>query len=58
MDDVQTAKYGILDEILLVRDRFDWCRLWHTGVVLCGFDVVRCGLMLCGADFRQCSAEM
>ena len=45
--------YGILDEILLVQDHSGWCRLWRTGGVRCGFDVVQCGiadLMGCGED--------
>ena len=36
----QTAKYGILDEILLVRDRSGWC----------GFDADYGILMQCGAE--------
>ena len=54
----QTAKYGILDKISLVRDNSGWCGLWHTGAVRSSFDVVRCGLMQWGAYFTQCSAEM
>ena len=44
----QTAKYGILDEISLVRDRSGWCEFGADYGIL-----VRCGADLawwCGAD--------
>ena len=43
----QTAKYGILDEISLVRDRSGWC----------GFGADYGILVRCGADLAWCGAD-
>ena len=47
LTDTQTAKYGILDEISLVRDRSGWC----------GFDADYGILVRCGADLAWCGED-
>ena len=58
----QPAKYDILDEISLVRDRSGWWRFGADYGILVQYGTVLtwygADLMRRGEDFTQCSTEM